>query len=104
MLDIDGNLSETSAHNLFLVIDGKLCTPIGRNVLGGITKAVIFELAGHLGIEIVEGDFTPYDLYNAEEAFLASASKDASAEPSTKDALRLFVSAPSRFTLDGCQK
>ena len=45
MLDIDGNLSETSAHNFFLVVDGKLCTPTDRNVLGGITKAVIFDLA-----------------------------------------------------------
>jgi branched-chain amino acid aminotransferase len=74
MLDIDGNLSETSAHNLFLVIDGKLCTPTDRNVLGGITKAVIFDLAKQLGVEIVEGNYTPYDLYNAEEAFLASTS------------------------------
>jgi len=74
MLDIDGNLSETSAHNFFLVIDGKLCTPTDRNVLGGITKAVIFELAKQLGVEIVEGNYTPYDLYNAEEAFLASTS------------------------------
>lgn len=74
MLDIDGNLSETSAHNFFLVIDGKLCTPTDRNVLGGITKAVIFDLAKQLGIEIMEGNYTPYDLYNAEEAFLASTS------------------------------
>ena len=74
MLDIDGNLSETSAHNFFLVIDGKLCTPTDRNVLGGITKGVIFDLAKQLGVEIVEGNYTPYDLYNAEEAFLASTS------------------------------
>src|ERR1041384_1269623 len=74
MLDIDGNLSETSAHNVFLVIEGRLCTPSDRNVLGGITKAAIFELAQGLGVEIVEGDFTPFDLYNAEEAFLASTS------------------------------
>jgi branched-chain amino acid aminotransferase len=74
MLDIDGNLSETSAHNFFLVIDGKLCTPTDRNVLGGITKAVIFDLAKQLGVEIMEGNYTPYDLYNAEEAFLASTS------------------------------
>ena len=74
MLDIDGNLSETSAHNFFLVSDGKLCTSTDRNVLGGITKAVIFGLAQQLGVEIVEGDYTPYDLYNAEEAFLASTS------------------------------
>ena len=74
MLDIDGNLSETSAHNFFLVINGKLCTPSDKNVLGGITKAVIFDLAKQLGIEVVEGNYTPYDLYNAEEAFLASTS------------------------------
>jgi len=74
MLDIDGNLSETSAHNFFLVVDGKLCTPTDRNVLGGITKAVIFDLANQLGIQIVERNYTPYDLYNAEEAFLASTS------------------------------
>ena len=74
MLDIDGNLSETSAHNFFLVIEGKLCTPSDRNVLGGITKAVIFDLAKQLGVEVVAGNYTPYDLYTAEEAFLASTS------------------------------
>jgi branched-chain amino acid aminotransferase len=74
MLDIHGNLSETSAHNFFLVIDGKLCTPSDRNVLGGITKTAIFEFAKELRVEVIEGNFTPYDLYNAEEAFLASTS------------------------------
>jgi branched-chain amino acid aminotransferase len=74
MLDIHGNLSETSAHNFFLVSNGKLCTPTDRNVLGGITKVAIFDLAKQLGIEIVEDGFTPYDLYTAEEAFLASTS------------------------------
>jgi len=74
MLDIDGNLSETSAHNFFLVVNGKLCAPSDRNVLGGITKEAIFGLAKQLGIEIAEGNFTPYDLYTAEEAFLASTS------------------------------
>ena len=74
MLDIDGNLSETSAHNFFLVIAGKLCTPSNKNVLGGITKDTIFDLAKQLGVEVAEGNYTPYDLYNAEEAFLASTS------------------------------
>ena len=74
MLDINGNLSETSAHNFFLVVNGKLCSPSDRNVLGGITKEAVFGLARQLGIEIVEGNFTPFDLYTAEEAFLASTS------------------------------
>src|SRR5215469_8607093 len=55
MLDIDGNLSETSAHNFFLVIAGKLCTPSDKNVLGGITKETIFDLAKQLGVEVGGG-------------------------------------------------
>jgi len=74
MLDLDGNISESNAHNFFLVLDGKLCTPSDKNVLDGITKQVVHELAANLEIEVVEGNFTPYDAYNAEEAFLASTS------------------------------
>ena len=74
MIYIHVNLIETSDPNFFLVIEGKLCTPSDRNVLGGITKAAIFELAKELRVEVIEGDYTPFDLYNAEEAFLASTS------------------------------
>jgi branched-chain amino acid aminotransferase len=74
MLDLDGNISESNAHNFFLVADGKLCTPSNKNVLDGITKNALFELAAKLKIEVMDGDFTPYDAYNAEEAFLASTS------------------------------
>ena len=74
MLDLDGNISESNAHNFFLVVDGKLCTPSNKNVLDGITKDALFELAAKLEIEVMDGNFTPYDAYNAEEAFLASTS------------------------------
>jgi branched-chain amino acid aminotransferase len=74
MLDLDGNISESNAHNFFLVVNGKLCTPSNKNVLDGITKDALFELAAQLEIEVMDGNFTPYDAYNAEEAFLASTS------------------------------
>ena len=74
MLDLDGNISESNAHNFFLVLDGKLGTPSNKNVLDGITKQALFELAANLEIEVMEGNFTPYDAYNCEEAFLASTS------------------------------
>lgn len=74
MLDLDGNISESNAHNFFLVMDGKLCTPSNKNVLDGITKQALFELAANLEIEVMEGNFTPYDAYNCDEAFLASTS------------------------------
>ena len=98
MLDIDGNLSESNAHNFFLVIQGKLCTPSDKNVLGGITKEVIFGLAKQLGVEIVEGNFTPYDLYNAEEAFLASTSPTF-VPVKTVNGLKVGQGAPGPVTL-----
>jgi branched-chain amino acid aminotransferase len=98
MLDIDGNLSESSAHNCFLVIAGKLCTPTDKNVLGGITKAAIFDLANQLGVEIVEGNYTPYDLYNAEEAFLASTSPTF-VPIKTVNGIKIGKGAPGPITL-----
>ena len=74
MLDIDGNISESNAHNFFFAMDGTICMPTTRNVLGGITKATLLSLADGLGIKVVEGNFTPYDVLNADEAFLASTS------------------------------
>ncbi len=74
LLDLDGNIAESNTANFFFVSGGRLCTSTPRNVLGGITRLVVFELAEKLGIEAVEGDFTPYDVYNAEEAFLSGTS------------------------------
>jgi branched-chain amino acid aminotransferase len=98
MLDVDGNLSETNAHNFFLVIQGKLCTPSDKNVLGGITKDVIFGLADQLGVEVIEGNYTPYDLYNAEEAFLASTSPTF-VPIKTVNGLKIGQGAPGPVTL-----
>ena len=74
MLDLDGNITETDTTNFFFISRGRLCTPTERNVLGGITRQALFELAAGLGIEVVEGDFTPYDVYTADEAFLSGTS------------------------------
>ncbi len=74
MLDLDGNISETHLGNFFFVQNGKLCTSTDRTVLGGVTRATLFSMAGELGIPVVEGNFTPYDVYCADEAFTASTS------------------------------
>ncbi len=74
LLDLDGNIAESNTANFFFVSRGRLCTSKARNVLGGITRMVVIELAEALGIEVVEDDFTPYDVYNAEEAFLSGTS------------------------------
>lgn len=74
MLDLDGNLAETDTTNFFFVRDGTLYTPAARTVLGGITRDVLFEVAQSLGVAVVEGQFTPFDVYSADEAFLTGTS------------------------------
>ena len=74
MLDVDGNVSESNVHNFFLVRNGKIQTPGNKNVLDGITKDTLSTLAQDLDIDFIETNLTPYDIYNADEAFLASTS------------------------------
>jgi branched-chain amino acid aminotransferase len=74
MLDVNGNISELHMANFFFVSGGKLCTSTERNVLAGISRATTMTLARELGIPVVEGDFTPYDVYVADEAFYTSVS------------------------------
>lgn len=72
MLDAAGNIAETNTGNFFFVADGRLHTSSARNVLGGVTRAAVLEVAAELGIEAIEGNFTPYDVYAADEAFICS--------------------------------
>ncbi len=74
MLDTDGNIGELNAANFFFVAGGKLCTSTDRNVLGGVTRATTITLAKELGIPVIEGSFTPYDVYVADEAFYTTTS------------------------------
>ena len=74
MLDVNGEIAETHAANFFFVAGGTLHTPSSKNVLGGITRETILELAAKLGIRVVEGSFTPYDVFSADEAFTSGTS------------------------------
>ncbi|HET7568259.1 MAG TPA: aminotransferase class IV [Gaiellaceae bacterium] len=71
MLDPDGFVAEGSGVNFFIVRDGRILTPEGRNVLRGISRDyVIHELAPQLGLECVEANIDRYDVVNADEAFM----------------------------------
>lgn len=74
MLDVNGFLTEGPSFNFFMVKGGKLLTPRGCDVLEGITRQTILELAKRLGIESHETDLTLYDLYNADEVIITATS------------------------------
>ena len=71
LLDMRGFLTEGRGANVFLVRNDTLYTP-SEDVLWGITRETVFELASELGLKAEYGWFTPYDLYNADEAFFCT--------------------------------
>jgi branched-chain amino acid aminotransferase len=69
-LSVDGNLSEGSGENLFLVKDGVLLTPaLAHSVLGGLTRDTVMRLARERGIEVRECAIPRELIYIADEAF-----------------------------------
>jgi branched-chain amino acid aminotransferase len=70
-LNHDGHVSEASSANLFIARGGTLITPPqSANILEGITRALAIEIAGTLGISIVEREIDRSELYIADEVFL----------------------------------
>jgi branched-chain amino acid aminotransferase len=66
-----GYVCECTADNFFLVKGRRLMTPsTALGALPGITRGVVMRLAGAMGLEVEEGFYTLYDVYNADEAFL----------------------------------
>jgi branched-chain amino acid aminotransferase len=66
-----GYVAEAPASNIFMVKRGILYTP-GEEVLPGITRQTILELAEENGIESREMNLTAYDLFGADEIFTCS--------------------------------
>jgi len=74
-LDTDGNLSEGSGQNIFIVRDGVIYTPpIGNSVLWGITRDCVIDIADKHFIPVLEGIYEMADLTDADEIFLTSSS------------------------------
>jgi branched-chain amino acid aminotransferase len=72
LLDPDGFITEGTGDNFFIVKNGEIITPEGRNILRGISREYIFEIAKQLGILCRESNIEPYDVYEADEAFMTA--------------------------------
>ena len=70
LLDPDGFIAEGTGDNFFIVKDGIIITPEPRNILRGVSRAYIFELASQMNLECVEKNIEPYDVITADEAFM----------------------------------
>jgi len=74
LLDTDGYVTEGTGANFFVAKDGVLYTATTRNILEGISRRVVIELAKELGVPVVERDLTLFDVYRADGAFWTTSS------------------------------
>lgn len=70
LIDPEGFVAEGTGDNFFIVKDNVIVTPEGRNILRGISRDYIFDLAKELKMKCIEKDIEPYDVYTADEAFM----------------------------------
>ncbi len=71
MLNPQGYVAEATGDNIFIIKEGVLFTPPGSaNILNGITRNVVMELARQRGVTVKEELFTRHDLYIADQVFL----------------------------------
>lgn len=69
MLDNEGYVTEGTGENIFIVKEGVLHTPELSSCLDGITRNTIFQLAGEMGIDVLERRITRDEVYICDEAF-----------------------------------
>lgn len=74
-LDQQGHVCELSAANIFMVRDGRLITPdTASDLLEGINRRAVIELARKEGIEVIERTVDLTELYIADEVFASGTS------------------------------
>jgi branched-chain amino acid aminotransferase group I len=74
LLNDDGYIAEGGGCNVFFVKSGALVTPsLDSGILPGVTREVVMELAGSLGIEATEGTVGIGVIRKCDEAFMTNA-------------------------------
>ena len=69
MIDLKGNIAETSACNIFWVKNDKVFTPMTHSILDGITRRCIIKLCKLHRISIYINDYKLDKIYSADSVF-----------------------------------
>ncbi len=74
MLDLNGHVAEGPSYNVLMIRDRTLLSPRDQHILEGVTRDALMELAPKIGLDVLETNLTPYDLYTADELLIVSTS------------------------------
>jgi len=70
MLDVNGFVSTCNATNFFIVHKGEVWTSTSKYCMNGITRSKVIEVCKANHIPCFEKDFSLFDVYGADEAFV----------------------------------
>lgn len=70
MLDPHGFVNTTNACNFFIIRRGEVWTSTGDYCMNGVTRQKVIDVCRADGIPVYEKNFSLYEAYSAEEAFL----------------------------------
>jgi len=70
MLDPTGQVATCNSTHFFIVRDGEVWTSQGNHCIPGITRSNIIKVCRDNGIVCHEKDFSMYEVYGADEAFV----------------------------------
>jgi len=77
LLNERGEVAECTAANVYLVKGDLILTPpLSSGCLEGVTRGVLFEIAGEAGVSVKEQVLRPEDLYEADEVFISSTNRN----------------------------
>lgn len=77
LLNCKGEVAECTGDNIFIVRKGKLATPsVESDLLEGVTRNTVIELAPGAGVEVEQVPLTKYDIYTADECFLTGSAAE----------------------------
>jgi branched-chain amino acid aminotransferase len=74
LTDDQGFITEGTGFNFFIVRNGRVTTPPGRNILLGVSRGAVMELLEEMSTSASELDFGLYEVVNADEAFFTATS------------------------------
>ena len=68
--DLDGNITECRHANFLFVSGGRVKLPERSKALPGLSMETVVDLAEEVGIPVDAGQYSTYDVYEADEAFV----------------------------------
>ena len=77
MLNERGEVAECTAANIYAVKGDTILTPpLNSGCLEGVTRGILFEIAGEAGVAVKEQSLQLEDLFAADEVFISSTNRN----------------------------